>query len=130
MENSAIQNLQGTEVTFVIPDTESLGALKDLTPKFSLSLKYKNSDDWAISKDKPLRCYFMGMKQIPNEHGEIINCGVFVTEKECFIAGQMTLLDAVKNLLPKTPIEITYTGKKANKSSDGQTMIFDIQKLG
>lgn len=128
--NSEIQKANGTEVTFTIPNTESLGSLKDLTPKFSLNLKYKTSDDWAVLKDKPLRAFYMGVKEIPNEDGEMVSCGVFVTEKECFISGQMTLLDAVKNLEIKTPVQVTYRGKKANKSSDGSTMIFDVEKLG
>ena len=120
----------GTEVSFMIPDTESLGQLNDMEPKFSLNLKYKSSDDWAALKGKPIRAFFMGMKNIPNEDGDLINCGVFVSEKECFISGQMTLVEAVKNLNSKTPVQVTYQGKKTNKSSEGSTMIFDVETLG
>jgi len=129
-EKNELQKAAGTEITFIIPDTESLGVLDDLEPKFSLNLKYKSSDDWAGIKDKPIRCYYMGVKEIPNENGELVKCGVFVSQRECFISGQMTLIDAVKNLNVQTPVQITYRGKKANKSSDGQTMIFDVEKLG
>lgn len=129
-EKSEIQKAAGAEVSFYIPNTEELGQLQDLKPKFSLNLKYKSADDWAALKDQPQRCFFMGMKDIPNEDGEMINCGVFVTPKECFISGQMTLVEAVKNLNSKTPVEITYRGKKSNKSSDGSTMIFDVETLG
>lgn len=125
-----IQKASGTEVTFVIPDTESLGQLQDLEPKFSLNLKYKSSDDWAALKGSPMRAYFMGMKSIPNEDGELINCAVFVTPKECFISGQMTLVEAVKSLNAKTPVQITYQGKKNNKSTEGSTMLFDVETLG
>lgn len=130
MAKTEIEKAAGTEVSFVIPDTESLGHLQDLEPKFSLNLKYKTSDDWAALKGQPIRAYYMGMKEIPNEDGELITCGVFVTQNECFISGQMTLVDAVKNLSSKTPVQVTYQGKKANKSSEGSTMIFDVEKLG
>ena len=118
-----------TEVTFFIPNTEALGKLDELQPDFSLTIKYKSADDWAEIKDKPLRAFYMGLKDIPNEDGEMVKCGLFVSKKECFISGQMTLIEAVKNLSPQTPIEIVYRGKKSNKSSNGSTMIFDISKL-
>lgn len=129
-QEQELQKASGTEVTFFIPDTESIGQLKDMEPKFSLNLKYKTADDWAGIKDKPLRAFYMGTKEIPNEDGELVTCGVFVSEKEAFISGQMTLIEAVKNLPIKTPLQLTYRGKKANKSGSGSTMIFDVEKLG
>ena len=127
---SEIQNLAGTEVTLVIPNTESLGKLKEMAPQFSLNMRYKTADDWASVKDKPMRVFYMGQKAVPNDDGELITCGVFVSEKEVFIAGQMVLVEAVKSLPEKTPLEITYRGKKDNKSSQGTTMLFDVIKLG
>ncbi len=126
----SITQVTGQEVIFFVPDTESIGKLKELKPKFSLTLKYKSADDWAALKDQSIRVFYMGIKGIPNEKGEVINCGVFVSEKEAFLSGQMTLIEAVRNLPSKTPLQITYRGKKANKSTNGQTMIFDVEKLG
>lgn len=128
-QETEIQKAGGTEVTFFIPNTEQLGVLNELKPEFSLTMKYKTADDWAAIKDKPLRCFYMGIKEIPNENGEIIKCGTFVSQNECFISGQMTLTEAVKVLPVKTPVEIIYRGKKGNKSSDGSTMIFDVSTL-
>ena len=125
-----LQKLAGTQVSFFIPNTEELGQLETFKESFSLTMKYKTADDWAAIKDKELRCYFMGMKEIPNENGESVNCGVFVTQKECFIAGGMTLVEAVRQLPAKTPVSITYLGKKKNATTDGQTMIFDVKTLG
>ncbi|ADX66999.1 Uncharacterised protein [Weeksella virosa] len=128
-QNTEIEKAQGQEVTFFIPNTESLGKLNELKPSFSLTLKYKTADEWAALKDQPVRAYFMGMKEIPNEDGEMINCALLVSQSECFLSGQMTLIEAVKNLQPQTPIEITYRNKRNNKSSQGSTMIFDVIKL-
>lgn len=121
--------VQDTGVAFAIPDTESLGALKDLREDFSLTMKYKDADEWASLKDKEVRAFYMGMKEIPNDNGEAVNCGVFVTDTECFLSGQLTLVEAVKVLSVRTPVSITYKGKRNNKSSEGSTMIFDVSTL-
>ncbi|MDE5709181.1 MAG: hypothetical protein K2I32_07030 [Alistipes sp.] len=128
MEKSVVQAPQ-TEVTFVMPNTKSLGQLKEMRPDFSLTMKYKNADDWAAIKGQEVRAFFMGIKEIPNDDGELVTCGVFVSESECFIAGQKLLVEAVRNLDSRTPVAITYKEKKANKSSDGSTMIFEVRTL-
>jgi hypothetical protein len=131
MENqeNQIEKLAGTKVSFVMPDTESLGQLDSMGKQFNLTMKYRTTDDWAVLKDVPVRAFYMGIKSIPNENGELVNCGVFITQKECFISGQMLLLDAVQNLIPKTPIEIIYRGKTKNKTTDGMTCVFEVSKL-
>lgn len=128
--NEKIEQVAGTEITLVIPDTESIGQLKELNPVFSLTTKYKSADEWAELKDKPVRVFYMGLKEVPNEEGEAVRCGVFVSENEVFLSGQTILVDAIKNLPPKTPLCLTYRGKKNNKTSSGSTMLFDVEKLG
>lgn len=135
MSVEKIQKSAGTKVTFIMPDTESIAKLEGMEAKYSLNIKYKSADDWATLKDTPLRAFYMGIKEVPNEDGELIMCGLFATPKEVFISGQTTLVEAIKMLPPsnedfKTAVQITYRGKKANKSSDGSTMIFDVEKLG
>ena len=129
MSKESIQKASDTEVTFVIPNTESIGRLKEMEKDFQLNVKYKSADDWAALKDNPLRAFYMGMKDVPNEQGETVKCAAFVTEKEVFLSGQMVLVEAVKSLQPETPVEITYRGKRSNKSSDGSTMLFDVVTL-
>lgn len=132
---NAVQELAGKEVSFFVPNTESIGQLQNLKTKFKLTMAYKTADDWAVLKDQPIRAFFMGLKEIPNEHGEMIICATFTSEKEVFICGQKMIVDSVRNLPPTTEnqvtaVEITYKGKKANKSSDGSIMIFETQILG
>ena len=128
MEKS-VMPAQPTEVTFVMPNTESLGQLKEMQPDFSLTMKYKTADDWAAIKGQEVRAFFMGIKEIPNDDGELVTCGVFVSTTECFIAGQKLLVEAVRNLDSRTPVAITYKEKKANKSTEGSTMIFEVRTL-
>lgn len=133
--NTEIQETAGTKLTFIMPDTNSIGKLNDMEVKYDLNIKYKSADDWATLKDKPVRAFYMGLKEVPSSDGVLVTCGMFATEREVFIAGQMTLVEAVKSLPPsdgqiKTAVEITYRGKKQNISSDGKTMLFDVKKLG
>ena len=70
---SLVQQMAGTEVSFFIPNTEELGQLDSLEDKFSLTMKYKTADDWARLIDQEIRCFFMGMKEIPNDKEELVN---------------------------------------------------------
>lgn len=126
---STVTEAAGQEMRLVIPNTEAIGKLETLKPCFSLTTKYKTADDWAALKDKPIRCFYMGLKDVPNEDGEAITCGVFVAKNEVFLSGQKVLVDAVRTLYEETPLEITYKGKRNNKSTEGSTMIFEVQKL-
>lgn len=130
MSEKDIKSAAGTEVTLVIPNTEQLGRLKELNPRFSLTMKYKTAEDWDKLKNKPIRCFFGGIKEIPNEEGEMIKCGAFISDSEVFISGQMVLIDAVDQLDNMTPVEIIFRGKRKNKRSNGSTMLFDVTTLG
>lgn len=126
---NTLQEVAGQEMRLIIPNTEAIGRLETLKPCFSLTTKYKSADDWAALKDEPIRCYYMGLKDVPNEEGEAIACGVFVSPEEIFLSGQKVLVDAVRNLCEETPLQITYKGKRNNKSTEGSTMIFEVQRL-
>lgn len=124
-----VEKTEGQEVTLFVPNKSELDKLDGLKEDFSLNAKYKGQEDWPLLKDKPLRAYFMGLKEIPGDDGELLVAGVFVSSTEIFLSAQSVLVDAVRNLEPQTPVEIIYRGKKANKSNDGSTMIFDVSKL-
>ena len=128
MENFIPDKLP-TKVTLEIPNTESLGELKDMRPVYNMTAKYRTQEEWMDYKDEPIRAYYLGIKEIPNPEGEMVACAVFATESEVFLSGQMVLVDAAKKLANKTPVEITYLGKKRNKKS-GSTNMFDVVILG
>lgn len=130
MSKNQIEEMAGNEVLFTMPSTEELGSLSTMDTKFQLNVKYKTQEDWQQMKGIPVRAFYMGLKEVPNDEGEMIKCAVFVTEKEVFISAQMVLIDAVMRLPMKTPVEITYIDKKANKTSKGATNLFDVKTLG
>lgn len=135
MEKSQNDQLSKSELTekkpvMLVPNREALTKLEDYKEEFSLNAKYKGAEEWPALKEKPLRAYFMGFKEIPDDKGEVLNAAVFVSATEVFLCAQTVLVDAVRNLDAQTPVEIIYKGKKDNKSSVGSTMIFDVKKLG
>lgn len=130
MEPNELNQIAGQEVTLFIPTTEEIGRLQSMNNKFSLTTKYRSADDWAALKDKKVRCYYMGLKDVPNDQGEAVTCGVFVSPADVFLSGQKVLVDAVKPLPAQTPLEIIYRGKKNNKTTEGSTMMFDVSILG
>lgn len=125
-----LDQIAGQKVTLFIPNTEQIGRLETMKSQFSLTTKYRSAEDWAVLKDKPVRCYYMGLKDVPNDQGDAVCCGVFVSPIDVFLSGQKVLVDAVRHLSEQTPIQITYKGKKTNKTTEGSTMIFDVSILG
>ncbi len=130
VNGSALDAVEGQKVTFHMPSTEELAKLSTLDEKFSMTARYRTQEEWAKLQDQPIRCFFIGIKQIPNDEGEMIGCAVFVSEREVFISGQMLLVDSVKRLCTNTPLVITYLGKKKNKNGKGATNLFEVVKLG
>lgn len=130
MSNNNEQSENLMDVTLKMPNTELLGKLEGAIPGMAITVKYKKQEDWMEIKGKPLRCFYMGVKEVPNEEGdEKVLCAGFMSTDGVFIAGQMVLVDAVRGLTKGTPIEITYEGKKKNTSSDGSTNLFTVKLL-
>lgn len=133
-ETTAVATAQETGVgfskgTLFIPNTDALGRLEEAETGMEVTVKYRTQEEWNDYKGKPVRAYFMGIKEIPNDQGEVVKCGAFFSQQGPFLAAQMMLVDAVQNLPMNTPVEITYQGKKANASSKGATNIFSVKTL-
>lgn len=124
-----LAGLNSFETVLRIPSTEEIGKLDHAERGMNLSVAYRKQEDWQEKKDRPVPCYFLGLKEIPNEDGELVICGAFVDKTGVWLAGQKVLVDAVRTLSPGTALEITYRGKKQNKSSKGATNLFDIVHL-
>lgn len=114
------------EFTGEIPD---ISQLDEMEVGKSRVAKYRTQEDWQQYKDKPIRCFFLGIKEIPNDQGELIKCGVFVDKTGVFLSAQKMIMDAVIHMVSNKPLLITYKGKKPNKSSQGSTNIFDVAEL-
>lgn len=128
---SDLNKVAGTEVKFIVPDTESLASLEGMEPTIALNMRYRLQEDWELIKGQPIKAYFLGIKVIPNPEGQPVNCGLFVSSKEVFLAGGIILIDLVKDLQPKTPLQITYLGTRPNNREPSKKALnFNIQRLG
>lgn len=124
-----LAKLAGNQVTFTIPNTDELGKLDGMEEDFNLRLKYKMQEEWELLKNKPIRCYFLGIRQIPNEKEEMVTCGLFASQTELFLAGGRVLIEAISHLPEKVPVALTYLGAQQNKTNEGATMMFDVKTL-
>ncbi len=123
------ETLPVNQVVIDIPSTDQLGALKTMETGFNMNPKYRTKEEWISLKGQEVRAFFLGLRELPNDEGDAVICGAFSTEKEIFFAGQKVLIDAVRSLEPKTPVSITFTETRKNKSSQGSTMIFEVKLL-
>lgn len=128
MDNE-LNKIAGMQVTFNIPDTETLGKLDDLEPKVSLNMGYRLKEEWERLKGKPIKAYYLGLKQIPNPEGQLVTCGLFVTSKDVFMAGGIILIDLIRELPQKTPLQLTYLGVKVTKG-EKEMLNFNVSRLG
>lgn len=117
------------DTEFVINEIPDLSKLDDLKPGKSHVAKYRTQEDWALLQAQPIRCFYLGIKEIPNDQGEVIKAAVFVEKLGIFLCSQKVLLDAVRHMVTMSPVIITYMGKKKNKSSAGSTNLFDVVEL-
>lgn len=129
MENTNLVPAK-TSVTIELPTIENLAALSSLKEVYNMNPAYRTVEEWATLKDTAIRCFFLGMKDIPNEEGEAVQCAIFADAKQIFLCAQFIIVESMRNEEKNTPFQITYKGKKANKSSKGSTNLFDIVKLG
>lgn len=128
-QTTPVSEFNSMEMTLSMPNTESLGKLENADLGMSRTIRYKTQEEWQEIKGVAIRCFFMGLKEIPNEDGDMVICAGFMSKDEVFLAGQMVLIDAVRSLPKNTPLEIMYEGKKKNTSSDGSTNIFSVRLL-
>lgn len=134
--NEELKKAAGTEIKFTLPDTESLGKLETMETKLSLNAAYRLEAEWEAMRGKPIRCYYMGMKEIPNPEGVMVTCGIFVSATEVFLAGGVMLIDRLRDLPPtygehKTAVQLTYLGlKPTKKDPEKKLLTFDVQTLG
>lgn len=112
-----------------IPSLEDLEKLQGMEPGFSLTPRYRSTDDWAKYKDEEIRALYLGTKQVPNEKEELITYAFFSDKTGIWLAAQMVLVESVRDLPFKTPIAITYEGRSQNKSNEGMTCKFLVQQL-
>ncbi|ROI03689.1 hypothetical protein EGI16_10780 [Chryseobacterium sp. G0240] len=116
------------EVTFVMPSTNAIGALKNAGTNRKLTVSYQKMQEWVAEQGKPVECYFLGLKEATDAKGNIYYLAKLHDGDKAFIAGQTVLIQALMNTKIGQGVRITCTG--TTKTVGGNEIpIFDVDEL-
>lgn len=119
----------GGEVTFIMPDTNTLGKLKDAKRGVNLTAKYMRVEDWKEHIDKPLTFFYVGYKEAKDAKGDSFMLARLIDSNGNPVVSAPTILtQSLANLPIGQGVEITCTEVRKNNSG-GFTPYFDIVKL-
>lgn len=117
------------EVTFIMPSTNALGALKSAKKGRQLTVSYKTKEEWLAETGETVRCYFLGLKEATDAKGETYFIAKLHDGEKAFVCAQTVLVQSLMSTELGQGVEITCTG--STKGSSGNTIpIFDVVELG
>jgi hypothetical protein len=128
MEKPELKPANG-EITFIMPSTNALGALKKAEEGRQLTVSYKKKEEWIAQKDQPIRCYFLGLKEATDGKGDTYFIAKLHDGEKAFVCAQTILVQALMSTELGQGVEITCTG--STKGSNGNEIPqFDVVELG
>ncbi|MEK0371126.1 MAG: hypothetical protein QQN55_08235 [Nitrosopumilus sp.] len=116
------------EVTFLMPNTNTLAKLKDAPVGANITSKYRTKEDWMELKGKPQKCFYLGMKEALNDKDEVYYLVKLHDGKSPFVAGQTVLVQSLQSVPVGQGVQITCTG--LSKSGTRSIPMFDVAQLG
>ncbi len=57
------------EITFIMPSTNAIGALKNADTNRKLTVSYQKKEEWIAEQGKPVECFFLGFKEATDGKG-------------------------------------------------------------
>ena len=127
-ENQAELYPKNGEVTFIMPSTNAIGALKNAETNRKLTVSYQKKEEWIAEKDKPTECFFLGLKEAKDAKGNTYFLAKLHDGDKAFIAGQTVLIQALLSTKIGQGVRITCTG--TTKTVGGNEIpIFDVDEL-
>ncbi len=115
------------EVTFLIPNTNTIGKLKDAKVGANITASYRTKEDWVALKDKPQKCFYLGLKEATNDKDEVYYLAKLHDGKQPFVAGQTVLVQSLTSVPVGQGVQITCTG--LSKSNGRQIPMFEVAQL-
>jgi len=116
------------EVTFLMPNTNTLAKLKDAKVGATLTSSYRTKEEWVALKDKPQKCFFLGMKEAYDENEKVYYLAKLHDGKNPFVAGQTVLVQSLTSVPIGQGVQITCTGLSG--SGTRQIPMFEVAQLG
>jgi len=90
-----------------------------------LTSEYRTREKWAELKDKPQRCFYLGLKEAKDENGDPYYLAKLHDGENAFVAGQTILVQSLSNLPNGQGVLITCTGTTGSK----KIPTFDVVQL-
>lgn len=116
------------EVTFIMPSTNAIGALKNADVSRKLTVSYQKKEEWIAEQGKPVECFFLGLKEAKDAKGNSYFLAKLHDGEKAFIAGQTVLIQALMSTKIGQGVRIVCTG--VTKTVGGNEIpIFDVDEL-
>ena len=118
---------KGGEVRFMMPSTNAIGALDKAEKGRQLTISYKKKEEWLAEKDKPLKCFFLGLKEATDGKGDTYFIAKLHDGEKAFVCAQTVLVQSLMSTELGQGVEITCTG--STKSNGNEIPLFDVVEL-
>ena len=119
----------GGEVTFLMPNTNMIGKLKEAKKGQNLTASYMTVADWEKVINVPKRCIFLGFKEAKDPQGNTYYLARLIDENQNPFVSAPTILTQSLAMVPAGQgVEITCTKVEKN-SSNGRTPFFTVVML-
>ncbi|WP_379963940.1 hypothetical protein [Epilithonimonas sp. UC225_85] len=116
------------EITFIMPSTNAIGALKNAGTGRKLTVSYKEKSEWISEIGIPVECFFLGFKEASDAKGNPYFMAKLHDGVKAFIAAQTVLIQALMNTKMGQGVRITCTG--STKTTGGNDIpLFDVDEL-
>jgi len=117
----------GGEVTFMMPSTNALGALKNAEKGRQLTVSYKKKEEWLAEIGKPVKCYFLGLKEATDSKGDTYFIAKLHDGVKAFVCAQTVLVQSLMSTELGQGVEITCTG--SSKTNGNEIPLFEVVEL-
>ncbi|MBE8727949.1 hypothetical protein [Flavobacterium hungaricum] len=116
------------EVTFIMPSTNAIGALKEAGVSRKLTVSYMEKSEWIAKKNEAVECFFLGFKEATDAKGATYFMAKLHDGEKAFLAGQTVLIQALMNTKIGQGVSIKCTG--SSKTTGGNEIpLFDVDEL-
>ncbi|WP_167596589.1 hypothetical protein [Leeuwenhoekiella sp. ZYFB001] len=115
------------EVTFMMPSTNALGALKKAEKGRQLTVSYKKKEEWLGQIGQPVKCFFLGLKEATDGKGDTYFIAKLHDGEKAFVCAQTVLVQSLMSTELGQGVEITCTG--SSKTNGNEIPLFEVVEL-
>jgi hypothetical protein len=115
------------EVTFIMPSTNAIGALKAAGINRKLTVSYMEKGEWIARKGEAVECFFLGFKEATDAKGGSYFLAKLHDGEKAFLVAQTVLIQALMSTKVGQGVSITCTG--STKTTGGNDIpLFDVDE--